>query len=75
MKDYIIDIGIIAILVFILLICRMVNMSAWNGGYHSCGGKWEYVEAVGHRYSTYYLYKCSKCGEIEEFMEYREVEE
>lgn len=65
----------IAILVALLFICKCINLSGWNGGYHTCGGKWVYMQAVGHQYGTGYLYKCDKCGEVEEFMEYREVEE
>ena len=44
----------------------------WNNGYHQCGGKWVYEQAVGHRYSTNYIYRCDKCGIREEFLEYRD---
>lgn len=27
-----------------------------------CGGHYEYVESVGHKHSTSYIYKCDKCG-------------
>jgi hypothetical protein len=47
-----------------------MNTITWNDGYCKCGGKWEYQEAVGHRYSTNYLYKCDKCGRIVEFENY-----
>lgn len=39
----------------------------WNDGYHSCGGKWEYVQPIGHMYSTSFLYECDKCGATHEF--------
>ena len=32
-----------------------------------CGGHWEYQEAVGHYRATTYIYKCDRCGNIEEF--------
>jgi len=48
-----------------------IDNDKWNGGYHSCGGKWVYEQAVGHRYSTNYIYQCNKCGMREEFTEYR----
>lgn len=56
------------------VLCKIdstVDNNKWNGGYHQCGGKWVYEQAVGHRYSTDYLYRCDKCGMIEEFNEYR----
>ncbi len=46
---------------------------AWNDGYCSCGGQWEYQQAVGHRYDTDYIYKCDKCGKIEEFNKARKT--
>lgn len=53
------------------------DIKAWNGGYHEdCGGRWEYDQAVGHRYDTDYIYVCDKCGMRHEFESYfREVEE
>lgn len=48
------------------------DIEAWNGGYHEdCGGQWEYEQAVGHRYSTNYIYVCDKCGMRHEFKEAR----
>lgn len=68
----IISIGItFAILAVCCKIDSNVDNTRWNGGYHQCGGKWVYEQAVGHRYSTDYIYKCDKCGMIEEFSEYR----
>ena len=35
----------------------------WNDGHCPvCGSEWRYVEAVGHRYSTAYIYACDKCN-------------
>ena len=65
----------VGIVFAICAVCGKINSNIdnnkWNGGYHQCGGKWVYEQAVGHRYSTDYLYKCDKCGMIEEFTEYR----
>lgn len=43
------------------------DLKKWNNGCCSCGGHWEYQQAVGHRHDTDYIYKCDKCGKIEEF--------
>ena len=34
----------------------------WNNGYCECGGHFEYEQAVGHQYSTTYIYTCDSCG-------------
>ena len=44
----------------------------WNNGYCSCGGQWEYEQAVGHRVSTSYIYRCDKCGNRIEISDYRQ---
>ena len=33
----------------------------WNNGYCECGGKYEYEQAIGTRYGTDYIYKCTMC--------------
>lgn len=65
----------------LLVICALLyfivcnaNTLTWNDGYCECGGKWEYQQAIGHRYSTSYLYKCDKCGRMVEFENYYETE-
>ena len=68
----IITIGIIlTVLIVSYKIDSNIDNDKWNGGYHQCGGKWVYEQAVGHRYSTNYIYKCDKCNMREEFSEYR----
>ena len=57
----------LAVCIVIIIVCHLVNATKWNGGYCSCGGKWEYQQAVGHRYETMYLYQCDRCGRTEEF--------
>lgn len=59
----------IGILLALLFILRMINATGWNNGHCSCGGKWVYQQAVGHRYETTYLYECDRCGKTIEFYE------
>ena len=70
MKDwdeFIVPLIMLAIVIIIVFVTHLVNVSQWNDGYCSCGGRWVYQEAVGHEYSTNYIYKCDKCGKIKEF--------
>ena len=62
---------IVIFLVVVLAVCRIGDSKSWNNGYCECGGKWIYKQAVGHRYSTNYIYQCDKCGKMHEFMEIR----
>lgn len=64
-----IDLIFIGIILALLFILKMVIDSGWNNGYCSCGGKWVYQQAIGHRYETVYLYECNKCGKTIEFFE------
>lgn len=44
----------------------------WNGGHCDiCGNTWEYEQAVGHRFSTSYIYVCGNCGKRIEISEVR----
>lgn len=58
---------IIGILVVIVAFMSANDEKKWNNGFCSCGGHWEYQQAVGHRYDTDYIYKCDTCGTIMEF--------
>lgn len=58
---------IIAILGVIGLCSSCHQQDVWNNGYCDCGGKWTYQQAVGHQYTTGYLYECDKCGKTKEF--------
>lgn len=75
------SLGVLLVVILICIVCAMISSyhskTEWNGGYHIYdNGKWEYQQAVGHRYSTYYMYKCSKCGKVVELDDYyQEVEE
>ena len=49
-----------------------IDDDLWNNGYCSeCDGQWIYEQAVGHRYSTSYIYVCDKCGKRIEIGEIR----
>ena len=38
-------------------------MEIYNNGIHKgCGGHWVYETAIGHQYTTSYIYQCDKCG-------------
>lgn len=40
-----------------------IDVMMWNDGVCKiCGGHWHYLDVVGHRYSTDYIYQCNKCG-------------
>lgn len=69
------DIGfefLTAIIIFLILIAMLIvgvlidkkhDDKLWNQGHcPECGSEWEYEQAVGHRYSTHYIYVCNKCG-------------
>lgn len=71
-KYHAISLVILIALLFILKIFIATHdYDAWNYGYCECGGKWVYQQAVGHYYSTDYIYECDKCGKIHEFDEMR----
>jgi len=57
------------ILLVILAVCWFAS-KVWsadkynNGVCEACGGQYVYQQAVGHRYSTEYIYICDKCGHM-----------
>lgn len=55
---------ICAILLIICVCCDGIhNANVWNDGHYPvCGSEWRYVEAVGHKYTTSYIYVCDKCN-------------
>lgn len=66
---------ILLILLFLLrFIDKTVDTTTYNNGYCECGGKWIYQQAIGHGYTTNYIYKCDKCGRIKEFSTVMETE-
>lgn len=66
-NEFIVPLIMLAVGIILIFTAYSVNAGQWNDGYCSCGGRWVYQEAVGHRYSTSYIYKCDNCGKIKEF--------
>lgn len=74
-KDIKSKIGVFIIPALFLLLIIMLSIAdekTWNNGFCSCGGRWEYMQPIGHAYSTYYIYKCDKCGKMHEFSKVRD---
>ena len=71
MKGNIIIIIICIIIIFIMNSCEAtLSEETYNNGIHEgCGGHWIYENAIGHRYSTNFIYHCDKCGTVMEFSE------
>lgn len=62
-------IGIAAIII-LLFLDNIISGEQYNNGICSCGGTFQYEQAVGHRYETRYLYICDKCGRTIEIPQY-----
>lgn len=54
-----------------------IGSSKWNEGHcPNDGHEWVYIQAVGHKYSTRYIYVCPDCGnkiEVDIEPDWREV--
>ncbi len=63
-KELTIIIICLLIVIIMLYACgEAIENNEWNDGHCPvCGSEWRYVEAVGHRYSTAYIYVCDKCN-------------
>lgn len=57
-------------MIFAVFATGCSRSSFWNDGECSCGGHWKYEQAVGHAYTTSYIYQCDECGSIIEIDEY-----
>lgn len=76
LQEIIIIIGVV--LLFVAFLFCAFNASKkyqdklWNGGHcDMCGGTWRYEQAVGHRYSTTFIYVCGNCGKRVELSKIR----
>lgn len=63
------SLGEIGILVLLLIVLIIISQACSAFRYNSgvckiCGGHYVYQQAVGHRYTTAYIYRCNKCGHI-----------
>lgn len=62
LKVLCISAGFTAILISIGMAITIRDIHEWNDGICSdCGGHYQFVEAIGHRRGTSYLYGCDKC--------------
>lgn len=72
--DFIATIGffITVIIIAIVLVCceRTIELNDYNDGIcKNCGEKLEFVNYVGHKYTTASMYRCPKCGRSVEVTE------
>lgn len=62
---------VIGILIVLLILNSIHSTSLYNdGNCPNCGGHYIFQTAVGHHYTTNYIYKCDKCGDLIEVAEY-----
>lgn len=53
----------IVLIVLCFFISKGCDEAQWNDGHcPNCGTAWTYEQAVGHRFTTNYIYACDKCG-------------
>lgn len=53
------------ILVLLMIINSIISADKFNNGVcRVCGGRYEFKNAVGHRYTTEYVYVCKQCGNL-----------
>jgi DNA-directed RNA polymerase subunit RPC12/RpoP len=63
---------IIGVIIGCIIIGEIHDNKKWNNGHCPvCGSEWEYEQAVGHYYSTDYVYVCNNCGRRIEIGEIR----
>ena len=63
---------------FISVACERSNIeNEWNNGICSeCGGRYEFIQPIGHQRTTHYWYECSECGHgVEIYRQMKEVKE
>lgn len=60
------ELGILILIIIVLMfVSRACSSIRYNDGICKlCGGRYIYQQAVGHKYSTNYIYKCEKCGHV-----------
>lgn len=65
--------GLIFVIIIIVMfgIVGVIDNEKWNDGHCTCGGNWEYQQAVGHHVTTTYIYECDQCGKIIEINEHK----
>lgn len=62
---------LIGIIIVLLIIDSIHSTSVYNdGNCKNCGGHYVFQTAIGHNYTTSYIYKCDKCGNLIEVSDY-----
>lgn len=57
----------IGLLMYVAIDENKIKEIEWNNGICTeCEGKMEFIQAVGHKCWTTYLYKCNQCGRLYE---------
>lgn len=57
---------------FAVIYSERAKVEVYNNGVcKQCGGKYEYLQAIGHRDYTTYLYRCRQCGKMLELSQAR----
>ncbi len=63
---------IIGVIIGCIIVDEKHDNKLWNYGHCPiCGSEWKYEQAVGHYYSTQYIYVCNGCGRRIEIGEIR----
>lgn len=53
------------ILILFMIISSIISADNFNNGIcRVCGGQYEFKNAVGHKYTTEYVYVCKQCGNL-----------
>ena len=53
------------ILVILMIIGSIISANNFNNGVcRVCGGQYEFKNAIGHKYTTEYVYICKQCGNL-----------
>ena len=56
---------LVGILILLIIINSIISADKFNNGVcRVCGGRYEFKNAVGHRYTTEYVYVCKQCGNL-----------
>ena len=64
-------IGCIIVALVIWFIDAIISSNTYNNGICKiCGGTYEFQNAVGHQFTTDYIYKCNQCGDLIEINTY-----
>ena len=62
---------LIGIIIVLFIIDSIHSTSVYNDGIcKNCGGHYVFQTAIGHNYTTSYIYKCDKCGNLIEVSDY-----